>query len=116
MGISATALGRTGVQDWLLQRISAIIIAAYAAFLVGVWCHHYPHLNYEAWHYIFTNMAVKIFSIFFMLSFLVHAWIGLWVIATDYLKNSSVRVTFMVAVILWLFSLFLWGIFILWSY
>lgn len=29
----ATALGRTGLQDWIIQRATAIILAVYTAYL-----------------------------------------------------------------------------------
>lgn len=35
MVASVTSLGRSGVYDWLVQRVSAIVLAVYFVFLLG---------------------------------------------------------------------------------
>ncbi len=111
---NATALGRSGVQDWLWQRISAIILASYFLFITYFFITH-SHIDYSLLKNLFSDVKIKIFSLFFLLSFLIHAWIGLWTVATDYLKNTVVRLLFEVTVILILIGVLFWGAIILWG-
>ena len=32
---SVSSLGRSGVNDWVIQRVSAVVIAAYVFFMIG---------------------------------------------------------------------------------
>ena len=32
---SATNIGRSGIQDWIIQRVSAYVLALYTLFLLG---------------------------------------------------------------------------------
>ncbi|TGG95702.1 succinate dehydrogenase, hydrophobic membrane anchor protein [Natronospirillum operosum] len=98
-----TSFTGNGVADWLVQRVSAVILAAYTLFLV-VWFLALPEWSYEAWSGLFAQGWMKIFTVLAVLSFVAHAWIGIWTATTDYLKsNTAVRILVQLAVILVLF-------------
>ena len=86
MVTSATNFSRTGLSDWLVQRVSAIVLLAYSLFIFGVFV-LYPELSFEQWSGIFSNNAVRLFSMMSVLALCGHAWIGMWTIATDYLTS-----------------------------
>jgi len=109
-----TSLTRNGLRDWLVQRISAIILAAYTLFLLGYIVWHHP-LDYATWQQLFSSNWMRIFSLLALLSLIAHTWIGIWTIFTDYLKCACIRLTAQVVVMLVLFGCFIWGILILWS-
>jgi len=44
-----------------------------------------------------------------------HAWIGIWTVTTDYLRQMGLRVTVQVLVALFLISQFIWGLMIIWG-
>ncbi len=111
---SVTSLGRSGLHDWMIQRISAIVLAAYAIYL-SVFIFSAPQLTFDVWHSLFELTAFKIFSFIAIVSICFHAWVGLWIISTDYLKVFAVRLIFQVLVIISCFALLLWGAQILWS-
>ncbi len=111
---SITSLTQNGVRDWLVQRVTSVILAVYLIFLMGfLVCH--PNIQFFAWQGLFQNTAFRIFSILFLLSLLWHAWIGMWTIVTDYIKPAGVRLTVILLIIIALFAYVIWGIDIMWS-
>ncbi len=110
----ATSLGRSGFQDWLIQRVSAVILALYTVFICSRILFNSTH-NYAAWHDLFHSGWVKIATLLALLSLISHAWIGMWTITTDYLKPVWIRLVVQITIILALFIYFLWGIRIFWE-
>ncbi len=111
---SATSLTGNGVRDWLWQRVSAVILAVYTVFIVGfIWIT--PQLDYVAWFQFFQGVGVKLFTLLAVLSLLVHAWVGMWTILTDYVKPAGLRLTLEILVIIALVLYFIAAIAIVWS-
>ena len=48
MVTTVTSLGRSGLSDWMIQRISAWVMTAYLVFIVGYFISN-PNLNYAQW-------------------------------------------------------------------
>ena len=111
---SVTSLGRSGLHDWLIQRVSAVVLAAYVVYL-SVFIFSAGILQYDIWHALFSQTWFKIFSLLAIISLAFHIWVGLWVISTDYLKPIAIRIPFQVGVILICTAFILWGAQILWS-
>lgn len=103
-----------GFKQWLVQRVSAVVVAAYVVWLT-LYCMIHAPLSYYAWHALFSEMSVQIFTILTLLALAAHAWIGMWTVATDYLRNITLRLPFLVIVNLGLAALVIWGIRILWG-
>ena len=121
MVTSVTSFGRSGLSDWLVQRISAVVILLYvichAAIIINT-----PDMDYLQWRTLFADPVMKIFSLITLVALCAHAWIGMWTVATDYLttrmlgeKATFVRFLFLVICIGVLVVYLLWGIMILWS-
>ena len=111
---TATNLGRSGLQDWLIQRITAVFLAGYFLVLLGFWLSHRV-MAYEQWHAFFENPVMKIFSGLALFSLVAHAWIGVWTIITDYIKPLSVRLGVQIVILISLVFDMGWGIRILWG-
>ena len=111
---SVTSWSRHGLRDFILQRISAIVLAAYIIFLVLYFAMH-TGLQYNDWQALYACTWMRIFSVLALFSLIVHAWIGVWTISTDYLKCTVLRGAFQALVALVLFVSLIWGIIILWS-
>ncbi len=111
---NALSLTGNGLRDWLVQRITSLILAAYIIFLLGFFVCH-PYLEYYSWENLFTDPWMRVFSILFLLSLVWHAWIGMWTVATDYLKPAAIRFSVMVLIIIALIAYFIWGVQILWG-
>jgi succinate dehydrogenase / fumarate reductase membrane anchor subunit len=111
---NVTSLTRNGLRDWLVQRVSAVILAAYTVFLLGFIIFH-PGLDFYTWQLLFANNWMRIFSLLALLSLVGHAWVGMWTIVTDYIKQAGLRLVVQVAIILALIVYLFWGIEILWG-
>jgi succinate dehydrogenase membrane anchor subunit len=121
MVTQVTSFGRSGLSDWIVQRVSAVILGAYTVFLAA-WMICSPEMSYADWNELFSCTAMRIFSLLALLSMIAHAWIGIWTIATDYLTEmalgnaaTKVRFLFLCACAIVLFIYLIWGIDILWS-
>lgn len=109
----ATGLGRTGLQDWLLQRVTALILAAYTLFLLLFFIRHHP-VSYSAWQQLFEGTWMRFASVLAILSLCAHAWIGVWTVTTDYIKPLMIRLPLQIIVMLSLLYEVWWGIQIVW--
>jgi len=111
---SATALTRSGMKDWLVQRVSAILMLVYLVLLAGLLACHWP-LSYSTWLHVFSMEWFKISTLIFILCLMLHAWIGVWTIFTDYIHCSLARGVLQILVLLALFSCALWSIWVIWG-
>lgn len=111
---NVTSFTGNGVADWLVQRVSAVILAAYTVFMV-VWLLLLPEWSFNAWQQLFAAPIFKVFSILAILAFVTHAWVGLWTVTTDYLKNSVLRILVQLSVILSLVVLLFVSFSVVWG-
>ncbi|MEL7401403.1 MAG: succinate dehydrogenase, hydrophobic membrane anchor protein [Pseudomonadota bacterium] len=114
MVASVTNLGRSGLYDWVVQRLSAVILALYTLFLLGFLIAS-PDLQFAQWQGLFAQTWMKVFSLAALVSLCAHAWVGMWTISTDYLKAAGVRFAFQLVCAGALFVYLVWGIDILWG-
>lgn len=105
---------RPGLRDWLIQRVSAIFMTFYL-FGISIYLVLHPDLSFLEWHSLFAQIWLKIATMLFLLCVLGHAWVGIWTIFTDYVKNAPVRVFLNILVFFFLLACFFWGLLILWS-
>lgn len=114
MGMNVTSLTGNGLRDWLIQRVSAVIVLLY--FLcVGGFILANPNMNYATWHGFFMHGWLRVFSFFFMLSIVSHAWIGIWTVSTDYVKCVCLRLFLQIVVGIVLLACLGWGMLLLWG-
>jgi succinate dehydrogenase / fumarate reductase, membrane anchor subunit len=106
--------GRRGFFDWMVQRVTAVIIGLYAVFIIAYLLTHKP-LLFPTWQMLFHHDLMKAVTLIVLLSILWHAWIGLWTVLTDYVKPVAIRLFMQMLVILVLLASLAWMIEILWS-
>lgn len=114
MVTSITSFGRSGLYDWMIQRVTAVVLMVYTIFMLGYLLMN-PALDYEQWKALFDGTAMRIFSLLAILSFAAHVWIGMWSVSTDYIKATGMRFMFQSATGLLTFIYVTWGIQILWG-
>jgi len=113
---SATGLTGSGSRDWVVQRISAIVLAAYTLVVLGwLLCHSLSHqLDYAHWYGFMMTKPMKLFSLLTILSLAGHAWVGIWTVFTDYVNAVGVRLVLQAATVLAIIVFLFWGVQIFW--
>ncbi len=110
----ATSFGRSGLHDWVMQRISAVLLAAFTIYIFSFMLKN-QSLTHDAWVVLFHNEFFRVLSIMTLVALVVHAWIGLWTVATDYIKSTGLRFVFQAGVMLFVLGDLIWGVRILWG-
>lgn len=114
MVTNSTSLTHNGIKDWLIQRVSAVILAAYIVLLLCLMVAH-PNIDYATWSALFQPLWMKCFTLLAMLSLIAHAWVGVWTVLTDYLHCAYARAVLMIVFILAFLFYLAWIIEILWG-
>ena len=121
MVTTATNLSRNGVSDWIIQRFSAVILAAYTLFLAAFILVN-PELDFQTWSNLFDQLWMRIFSVLALLSIAAHGWIGLWGVVTDYFtsrllgtKGLVLRIITLSVYAIITVGYLVWGLEILWG-
>ena len=103
-----------GLRDWLMQRITAVMMAAYALLMAG-WLLMHPHPDYDAWTLLFSNNVVRSFTLLVLFAVFIHAWVGVRDIVMDYIKKPILHLGIYVVVVLALILYAIWSVQILWG-
>ena len=109
---NASALGRNGVHDFLLVRATAIVLTLYILYMVGFFAIT-GELTYEVWSGFFA--FTKVFTLLALFSILIHAWIGMWQVLTDYVKPVALRLGLQLIVVVALLVYVIYGFVVVWG-
>ena len=103
-----------GTRDWLAQRVTAALMAAFTiVVLVQVIFTRGP-LGYEQWAGIFAPQAMKMLTFATIVGLLYHVWVGMRDVLMDYVKPVGARLVLQILVIVWLLGCVGWAIQVLW--
>ena len=103
-----------GWKDWLVQRITAIVMAAFTTLVLGVALWN-GGIDHALWMALFANAAWKVAVFVTMLALAWHAWVGVRDIWMDYVKPVGLRLALEVLTLLALVAYIGWTIDILWG-
>jgi succinate dehydrogenase / fumarate reductase membrane anchor subunit len=103
-----------GLQQWLLQRITAVVLALYLLFLLGT-ALSVARLDYDGWAGLFAPVWMKLVTLISLAALFYHAWVGIRDIWMDYVKSVGVRLGLQVGTVLFLLYCAAWSVQILWS-
>jgi succinate dehydrogenase / fumarate reductase, membrane anchor subunit len=122
MVTTVASLGRSGLADWLIQRASAVVLAAYTIFITGFIATQ-PTMDFVAWSNLFDQLWMRIFTFLALLSVAAHGWIGLWGVLTDYVtqrmmgcKALPLRMGILGTYLVVTLAYLVWGFEILWGF
>ena len=120
MVTNVTSFGRSGLSDFIVQRVTALILGAFG-LCVGGWfgMHADPgHAAFAAW---FGSPAMIVFATLSVGALVAHAWIGMWTVGTDYLRPhyfgraaTVVRLTYQGVTVMLLFLYLVWALAVIW--
>jgi succinate dehydrogenase membrane anchor subunit len=121
MVTSVTSLGRNGLHDWLLQRVTAVLMAVYFIFVAG-WLICQGGVDYLAWKAFMGSACMQIANTLVFFSIAIHAWAGLWIVTTDYITrmqfgDAATRVRLLIQLVIAGLTLVyvLWGLLMIWG-
>jgi len=107
-----------GVKDWILQRVTAVILVIYTLVL-GIGALVTPEFTYENWVRLFNFEVLsfplgKLLAMLAFISLAYHAWIGVRDIWMGYVKPTGIRLALQVLTVLWLVGSVVYAAQILW--
>lgn len=103
-----------GLRDWLMQRVTAVVMLVYTVGLLA-FLFVAQEANYAGWQAIFAQLWVKVLTTTTFAAVFLHAWVGVRDLWMDYVNPLSVRVSLHVLTILWLVSCFVYSLKIVWG-
>lgn len=74
-----------GLDAWLWQRITSLFLTAYIFPILLFWLMPQA-VTLDAWRTLLFSTPMRILGGLASISLLVHACIGIWVVATDYIQ------------------------------
>jgi len=119
---SISSLTGSGVKDWIIQRVTAIYLAVYIIWFLILLISHGTHgsLSFNQWFQIFYGESYstwfRVASFVAILAMILHAWVGVWTIMTDYIHCPVTRSILQVCLLFAMFACGFWGLRILWGY
>jgi succinate dehydrogenase / fumarate reductase, membrane anchor subunit len=111
---SVLGTNHQGLREWLVQRITAVIMAVYSVGMIAYFLLN-PNLDFIDWHTLFVHTGMKVATILFVTSMLYHTWIGMWTVITDYIKPMVLALLAHMVILLTLVACFFWALEILWG-
>jgi succinate dehydrogenase / fumarate reductase membrane anchor subunit len=116
-----SSFSQSGVTNWLVQRISAVVMTAYI-FFVTAYLLANPGISYAQWAELNSLLSMRLFSLITLASIASHAWIGIWCVLTDYVtvrllgpKADMIRKVLQAGMVAVIVVYFGWAIVILWG-
>ena len=97
-----------GTGDWLLQRLTGVVMALYTVGFIGCIAYHAP-ASYAEWNALFSRSIVRLPTMMFFAALLYHAWVGMRDIFMDYVKPTGIRLALQMATVLVLLAYLFWA-------
>ena len=127
MVIPFLRFSRRGLLDFVVQRVSAFIMAAYVCVLL--WFFSANEMSHQVLANFFLSTPMQIFSALTIFSILGHAWVGLWTIGTDYIQrahlefipglanfSTAIRFSYQVVCLLVMSIYLIWAMKLIWQF
>ncbi|MDI7687676.1 succinate dehydrogenase membrane anchor subunit [Cronobacter malonaticus] len=111
---NASALGRNGVHDFILVRATSIVMTLYIIYMIGFFAMN-GDLTWEVWTGFFSSTFTKVFTLLTLISILVHTWIGMWQVLTDYVKHLALRLFLQLTIVVALVVYVIYGFVVVWG-
>ena len=118
---NVTSLTRSGLSDYLVQRVTAVIVALYTLCVLGFFLTT-PQVGYQELVDYFGHPIMRLFNILAVLAIAAHAWIGMWTVGTDYIRPhyfgahaTAWRIAYQVVCLTLLFVFVAWTLPMFWG-
>ena len=98
----------SGLKAWAIQRLTAIYIGVFSVYLIAVLLFAVPE-NFSAWKAWMGGPVVSVAMLLYVVSVLMHAWIGVRDVLIDYVHPIAIRAGLLGAIALSLIAMGLWS-------
>lgn len=102
-----------GLRDWVMQRMTAVLMLVYTVVLVIILL--LLPKDYHSWQVFFGQTWVKIFTQISFIALFLHAWVGIRDLWMDYIKSFGLRLFMQVATIVWLVACLVYSVKVIWG-
>lgn len=103
-----------GLRDWLVQRVTAVLMALFTVVLLAQVIFTPGPIGYEVWAGIFAATWMKFLTFAVVVALAWHAWVGVRDIWMDYIKPVGLRLALHVFTLVWLVGCTGWAFQVLW--
>jgi succinate dehydrogenase / fumarate reductase, membrane anchor subunit len=114
MTLSTHTKSAHALRDWLAQRITAGVMAAFTLIVLAQVIFNKGSMGYEKWAGIFAPQWMKLLTLVVILALAYHVWLGMREIYMDYIKPVALRLSLQVFTIVWLVACAGWAVQVLW--
>ncbi|STW08464.1 succinate dehydrogenase hydrophobic membrane anchor protein [Klebsiella grimontii] len=97
---------------WSVLPLSFLTL--YIIYMVGFFATT-GEISWEVWTGFFSSAFTKVFTLLALVSILIHAWIGMWQVLTDYVKPLAVRLILQLLIVVALVAYVLYGFVVVWG-
>ena len=111
----------SGLIDFVVQRVSAVVLATYTLCVVG-WFVVNPNITHEDLAGYFSSPVMMVFSTLAVSALAAHAWVGMWTIGTDYIRPhyfgsgaQVCRIAYQTAIVGLIAVYVVWGLSVVWT-
>jgi succinate dehydrogenase / fumarate reductase membrane anchor subunit len=102
-----------GVRDWLMQRVSAVIMLVFTVVVI-VSCVLSAAKGYVWWSGLMANPVMQALAFVTFVALAWHAWVGMRDIWMDYVKPAGLRLALHCLTIVWMLGCLAYAVRALW--
>jgi len=102
-----------GLLDWLVQRITGVVMAAFT-LIVAVALVQGVASDYESWRAFMASGPMRFATFLFIISLCWHAWVGVRDLWMDYVQPTGIKLALHVLTLLALFGYAGWATQVIW--
>ena len=117
--VSESHPSKRGLIDFIAQRLTAVIIGIYVIHISVIFALN-GDMDYVAWRSYFTSGYSLLLSSLTVLAIVVHTWIGMWTVGTDYIRGQGVakgiRLGYQVLIGVVLAVFVIWSLGLIWGF
>ena len=103
-----------GLRDWLVQRLTAIILAVFTLIVLAQVLFSQGAIGYDLWAGIFSSQWMKVLTFATIVALAWHAWVGVRNVWMDYVRPDGLRLLFYMVTLVWLVGCTGWAVQVLW--
>lgn len=100
-----------GMRAWLMQRLTASVMAIYSVMVFTRILVMQPN-DYGAWLQFFQPWWFRVASWLFWISLTIHAWLGIRDVFKDYVQNTQIRSVLLKLLVALLWIYMAWATFL----